>query len=294
MQTIHDKQEDFANPGTPRFPGTILPSPIRGHRRHIAIRSQYQPFGEWPSDTPSTPNQSTPSARSTYPDGSSPQSSQLSTRDFGVQTDPTRIESDGKAQRRRNTLRRKSGSGELHRTMSQKLRGLFSKDKGQGFTGQTDRKENDNPRTPTAARPQERPRLPSFNFDGGGDDHDDTQYSRSSNEASSINLNEAIPPLPLNFQKAIQRQQSRASQSYSSEASAPNRSTSSTANHSMTSSLDLPGASGRDEFRNLTRNLISSDPSESSAGLLGDFSALSPKKYNPPSTRDSSTQLSDP
>ena len=139
--------------------------------------------------------------------------------------------------------------------------------------------------------------LPPLCFDGACDFPDnrdesyntkDAHHSQAIDTEQSLSLTSPqVQPAKVPEQNSTAANRSTDSNTHTSRASAGNSS-----NH--ISSATPSTASSKDDFRNLTRELLNTYAPNTSLSMLGNFSPLEPAKYSPPPTIAAAVDMSDP
>ena len=294
------EKEDFANPGTPRFPGIILPAAAKKARKDasipITISTQGQQVngGDLNRRLHTTIVNHSNLSRRTDTSKELPalpmQPKSISRSGINALSEKTSETSGPQKQ----SFEKKALKSGLHKITPLKISGLFAKDKGQGILS-TGRERGHSCSKNDLADPDDPPQSP-FSCDGTDEFFGDKDRVSNCSREIIIGYEDTLQPLPLKVYKGPNGESSQFPPHQSSAPSSQDRSSGYTTRYSTaTSSANHSTPSTRDGFRNVARDLLSLNSAGSSyPSMLGNFSPLTPAKYNPAAESASSRETSEP
>ncbi|KAI9828089.1 MAG: hypothetical protein M1832_003616 [Thelocarpon impressellum] len=291
--------EDYANPGTPRFSGLILPAvqpPRRSYTPLVVAAAQNQRFDPESSSNRVNKHDAASGRARDSKEGNSLALATATPASLNIPAlaketvEISMVSSNACPMKGSKTF--KAG---LRRMVATNLSSLFPTVKEEEDEEDEDKpppvppKDNTPPSHNKNPPPPSSPRLPPLCFDGACDmpDFRDDPFSTSSGASDPIDNNRRSIHSLMDH-KASERTKRPVDCSF------PTSATSSSNLSSAISSATYSTASGKDGFRNLARDLLNTNRSDVSSSMLGNFSALDPAKYSPPASTTTPMDAIDP
>ncbi|KAI9847642.1 MAG: hypothetical protein M1838_000818 [Thelocarpon superellum] len=328
-----NRGEDYSNPGTPNFPGLILPASPPARSAYVPLSLEMAQDGLVESLTtshdPTGPGRAVLSvAHDDASAGLSPASAGIrSASGTGVHAGVgagasasasasaaagtsawrghgTQVEGMIRAGQRAKAHSTTKWS--IRKLMSRRLFSTFSRSKDEWRPPVPPKDDHLVTRKPSKqkSRDQSLPQLPPLSLDGACDrpDHrqDNSEQGNNNDQQSPVILCSSFaylhttPFTPLGFLSSdLMEHHTSGPASQRSQPSQASTGPRSAARSATTSSGTRSNASSKEGFRSITRNLIHPTRPTTPPGFLGNFSPLEPTKYLPPSTPSRPAEMAD-